>query len=111
MSPSGSQEDDYEIRNEQVHFRSNEVSRMMDLMVRIDEGKLVKNVALDNQSDSSQVEEAKECLKSFSGRLDFKASVLIGHSFGGATTLLNLSRDHRLGSQLLLMLLSFITAW
>lgn len=90
-----SQEDEYEIRNEQVHFRSNEVSRMMDLMVRIDEGKLVKNVALDNQSDSSQVEEAKECLKSFSGRLDFKASVLIGHSFGGATTLLNLSRDHR----------------
>ena len=73
----------------------------MDLMVRIDEGKLVKNVALDDQSDSNKVEEAKECLKSFSGRLDFKASVLIGHSFGGATTLLNLSRDHRLGSQLL----------
>ena len=74
----------------------------MDLMVRINEGKLVKNVALDNNSDSSQVEEAKECLKSFSGRLDFKAPVLIGHSFGGATTLLNLSRDHRLGSQLML---------
>jgi len=90
----GSHEDEYLIRNEQVHFRSGEVSRMMDLMVRINEGRMVKNVAgIDDSSPTGA--DGKECLNNFKDRIDLKDAVLIGHSFGGATTILNLSRDHR----------------
>jgi len=89
----GSHEDEYLIRNEQVHFRSGEVSRMMDLMVRINEGNVVKNVAAGDCGGGGDA--ANDCFNNFKDRIDLKDAVLIGHSFGGATTLLNLSRDHR----------------
>ena len=97
---TGSEDDEYEIRNEQVHWRACEVSRMMDLMVKIDEGKPVKNVATEARedapaSDGDRNNEEVSCLQKFRGRLDLKDVALIGHSFGGATSLLTLSRDHR----------------
>ena len=97
---TGSEDDEYEIRNEQVHWRACEVSRMMDLMVKIDEGKPVKNVATEARedapaSDGDGSNEEVSCLQKFRGRLDLKDVALIGHSFGGATSLLTLSRDHR----------------
>ena len=77
------------------------MSRIMDLMVKIDEGKPVKNVAKEAREDAhtasdgdGSIEEVS-CLQGFRGRLDFKDVALIGHSFGGATSLLTLSRDHR----------------
>jgi len=96
----GSEDDEYEIRNEQVHWRACEVSRMMDLMVKIDEGKPVKNVATEAREDAPASDgdgnnEEVSCLQKFRGRLDLKDVALIGHSFGGATSLLTLSRDHR----------------
>ena len=55
---------------------------------------MVKNVAgIDDSSPTGA--DGKECLNNFKDRIDLKDAVLIGHSFGGATTILNLSRDHR----------------
>ena len=76
------------------------MSRMMDLMVKIDEGKPVKNVATEAREDAPASDgdgnnEEVSCLQKFRGRLDLKDVALIGHSFGGATSLLTLSRDHR----------------
>ena len=74
------------------------MSRMMDLMVKIDEGKPVKNVATEAREDAPASDgnnEEVSCLQNFRGRLDLKDVALIGHSFGGATSLLTLSRDHR----------------
>ncbi|XP_071451361.1 platelet-activating factor acetylhydrolase 2, cytoplasmic-like [Hetaerina americana] len=76
---------EYTLRNRQAHLRSAEIRRAVDLMEDMNEGRHVHNL-LDPTFP----------LKDFEGRLDFSKAVIIGHSFGGATTLLSLAKEPRL---------------
>ncbi|XP_046396663.1 platelet-activating factor acetylhydrolase-like [Ischnura elegans] len=76
---------EYTLRNRQAHLRSAEIRRAVDLMEDINEGRPVHNL-LDPTFP----------FQDFQGRLDFSKAVIIGHSFGGATTLLSLAKDPRL---------------
>merc|ERR1719376_928647 len=96
-------DDEDAVRNQQVHFRSGEVSRLLDLLVKINEGsKVIRNFAAMGVKSSgpfSQQELDDFDWSMFKGKLDLTSGglTLAGHSFGGATTLLTLSRDHRFG--------------
>ncbi|KAG8225177.1 hypothetical protein J437_LFUL006702, partial [Ladona fulva] len=76
---------EYVLRNRQAHLRSAEIRRAVDLLEDINEGRPVHNLLDPSFS-----------LQDFEGRLDFSKAVIIGHSFGGATTLLSLAKDPRL---------------
>jgi len=79
-------EKEYNIRNEQLHFRVAEIQRSLDLMIKLNHGSEVSNV----------LEEAKEYdLGMFANTMGTDKPVLAGHSYGGATTLLTLAQDRR----------------
>lgn len=93
-------EDEYTLRNRQVHFRSDEVIRALDLMVGLNEGRDVGNIFLKspcnrnyNAADSKVAKDS--VLAHFKDAVDLSKVVVSGHSFGGATTLLTLARDKR----------------
>ena len=85
-------ENEYELRNKQVHQRSKEVSRTLDVLLGLNEGRefynVYKNQYLPDQDlvfDFSQ----------FQNTMNMSNPVIAGHSFGGATTILTLISDER----------------
>lgn len=74
----------YSIRNKQVHQRVHECSRALDLLVALNTGYDVQNI-LDQLLDPSEFEEL----------LDVDKAVVMGHSFGGATTIIALGAEPR----------------
>ncbi|XP_038062918.1 platelet-activating factor acetylhydrolase-like isoform X2 [Patiria miniata] len=76
--------DEFEIRNNQLNTRAAECSRALDLLLQMNNGEPVVN-ALNDEFDGSM----------FQGKLDSDKVAICGHSFGGATTLLTLSKDKR----------------
>jgi len=79
-------EKEYTIRNAQLHQRVSEASRTLDVVTSLSLGETVTNVLPDSEMFD---------LTMFRGRLDLSKPVLAGHSYGGATTLLTLSKDTR----------------
>lgn len=73
----------YNIRNRQLHYRKNECINALDLLHSINEGH-DDNVLL-----------TKFKLSCFQGCLDFSSLIMMGHSFGAATSLVTLSTDSR----------------
>ena len=89
-------ENEYAFRNTQVHHRANEVSRALDVMLDLNEGKEIHNI-FRKQTDPS-FSELTECfvnLSQFKDVMDITRPVIAGHSFGGATTVLALIKDER----------------
>jgi len=80
----------YEIRNKQVHERLQEVKRTIDMLESLNAGNL-ENV-LPSSFD----------LTCFKDRIDLSSMCMMGHSFGGATTLLAMANDQRLKSGVVL---------
>lgn len=77
-------EDEFLFRNRQVHQRGEECTRALNLLTDINKGIMVQNVfPLD--FDFSKM---KDCL-------DLCKVAIMGHSFGGATVLDSLSKEHR----------------
>lgn len=64
--------------------RSSEVSQSLDLLNSLNNGEDVKNL-MGGMFD----------LRQFTGRLDVDSAAVIGHSFGGATTVVTLGSDSR----------------
>ncbi|XP_019637400.1 PREDICTED: platelet-activating factor acetylhydrolase-like [Branchiostoma belcheri] len=77
--------DEFPVRNKQVHQRADEMGHMLDLLVSIDQGSNINNLC-NTGMDLSQ----------FKGKLDLDRVAAMGHSFGGATSLVSLYKDTRL---------------
>ncbi|XP_026274506.1 platelet-activating factor acetylhydrolase [Frankliniella occidentalis] len=76
--------ENFPARVKQVRQRAVECSRTLDLLEHINAGQNIKNLATDNFP-----------LDAFKGQLNFEKAVMMGHSFGGASALLTLYKDHR----------------
>lgn len=73
----------YSVRNKQVHQRANECIRALDLLQSLQSGYELN--ILDPLFDVSE----------FEGLLDLNKAVIMGHSFGGGTTILSAAKDSR----------------
>ncbi|XP_014258506.1 platelet-activating factor acetylhydrolase-like isoform X2 [Cimex lectularius] len=80
----------YEIRNEQLHKRVDEMKKILDILEDLNRGE-VTNV-LPSTFD----------LQLFKGLLDLNSVCISGHSFGGATSLLTMQTDDRISCGVIL---------
>ena len=87
-------EDEYALRNRQAHARSKEASRTLDLLISLNEGAPVQNV-FNQLTVTRNSQTHPQDLSVFRDKLDVNKPIMSGHSFGGATTILTLSEDHR----------------
>jgi platelet-activating factor acetylhydrolase len=78
-------EKEFKFRNDQVNIRSSEVSQSLDVLQVLNDGGPVRDMLGEGLYDFSQ----------FGGRLDMAAAGVMGHSFGGATTITALAKDER----------------
>ncbi|XP_074656593.1 platelet-activating factor acetylhydrolase 2, cytoplasmic-like [Tubulanus polymorphus] len=76
--------DDFDVRNRQLHQRVDEIIGMLDFLEGLDSGKEVCNI-LGFRYDMSQ----------FQGMIDTEKVSVIGHSFGGVTSIATCARDKR----------------
>ena len=67
--------------------RADEVKKSLDILQLLNEGAEIKNM-MENKFDFTQ----------FKGRMDISKAAVIGHSFGGGTTVQTLSEDDRFKS-------------
>lgn len=74
----------YNLRNKQIHRRVKECIRTLDLLEALNAGYEVQNL-LDPLLDPTE----------FENLIDIDRAVIMGHSFGGATTLMSLSTELR----------------
>jgi platelet-activating factor acetylhydrolase len=77
-------EAEFPLRNKQVLQRSRDGILALELLTMLNEGVEVHNM-MEGHFDFRQ----------FQGRLDLRKAAIMGHSFGGATTIQALSQDHR----------------
>lgn len=75
-----------------VHYRADEVCRTLDLLKELNEGNVPNNV-LDQLPSRNNVDFKFEDLK---GLLDVENVTISGHSFGGATSILAMSKRSEL---------------
>jgi platelet-activating factor acetylhydrolase len=75
---------EFQLRNRQVLQRSRDGILALELLTMLNEGVEVHNM-MEGHFDFRQ----------FQGRLDLRKAAIMGHSFGGATTIQALSQDHR----------------
>ncbi|BES92641.1 Platelet-activating factor acetylhydrolase, isoform II [Nesidiocoris tenuis] len=74
----------YEIRNAQIHNRLTEIKKLLDLLQDV------------NAGSAENILPSAVSLREFEGILDLDKISMMGHSFGGATTLLTISNDDRI---------------
>ncbi|KAK3093580.1 hypothetical protein FSP39_017690 [Pinctada imbricata] len=77
--------DDFQFRNKQVHHRAEECIKALDVLFALNNGDEVHNSMLGAHFN----------IKQFVNRLDLSRVSVMGHSFGGSTSLCTLSRDQR----------------
>ena len=82
--------DNCQERNRQVRERVGETRQCLDLLEKMNTGKLEEeNILVDGSEDSARL------LKQLEGSLAMEKACIIGHSFGGATTVMALAQDSR----------------
>ena len=90
--PVPTDDNEYKVRNEQLSHRSGEISRVIDLLAKLNAGEFVENV-VDPNCD----------LTGIKGNLDMTHNLfLLGHSFGGSSVILAASQDPRVKTVLTL---------
>ncbi|XP_068737677.1 platelet-activating factor acetylhydrolase 2, cytoplasmic-like [Montipora capricornis] len=77
-------DDEFKLRNSQVHERADECVRAHNLLKKIHMGNFPPNLL----NDTSVLQQLK-------GRLNLNKVAVMGHSFGGATTVMSLAKDKR----------------
>ena len=88
-------ENEYAFRNRQVHMRSKEVSRTLDILLDLQSGKEVQNIFTKENASFNTTQSHPFNLSQFRDSMDVTQPVIAGHSFGGATTILVLAEDTR----------------
>lgn len=86
----------YEGRNSQVQIRADECCKLLDFLIGLNNGEVPYNV-LDDLNKNFNFN-----LADLVGKLDLDSFTMAGHSFGGATTLLAMSRRHEFKQGILL---------
>ena len=86
-------QDEYIFRNKQIHQRSKEVSRTLDILLDLNDGKDIGNIF--QKYKTSQADSGNVNLHQFENKMDVSNPVIAGQSFGGATTILALIEDER----------------
>ena len=82
--------DNSQERNRQVRERVGEAQQCLDLLEKMNTGNLEEeSVLVDGSEDSISL------LKQLEGSLAMEKACIIGHSFGGATTVMALAQDSR----------------
>ncbi|XP_059146417.1 platelet-activating factor acetylhydrolase-like, partial [Physella acuta] len=76
--------DDFDLRNGQMYHRADEISDLLNQLISMNEGKHINNI-LGFGFNTTQ----------FKDRLDISKVAVIGHSFGGASTVATLATDVR----------------
>jgi len=84
-------EKEYSVRNQQLHLRVEEVTRTLDLVLKLNDNGQCTNVLEEDFN-----------LSMFTNTMQIAAPVLAGHSYGGATTLMTLVKDPRFQQGLVL---------
>ncbi|XP_026471874.1 platelet-activating factor acetylhydrolase-like [Ctenocephalides felis] len=84
----------YDIRNQQVKQRAQEVQQCIDMLQKINNGENVINI-MEREKDNMK-------LLDFKGILDMSQLAVMGQSFGAATSLLVLANDKRVKSGVIL---------
>lgn len=83
--PVPTDDNEYQVRNEQLRHRSGEIRRVIDLLAKLNAGEIVENV-VDPKCDLTGIE----------GNLDMTQNLfLLGHSFGGSSVMIAASQDTR----------------
>ncbi|KAK9505274.1 hypothetical protein O3M35_009365 [Rhynocoris fuscipes] len=75
--------DHYAVRNEQLHKRVGEIKKLITELEELNNGK------------ATNILQSSLDMKHFQGTLDMSSLCLMGHSFGGATSLLTMANDDR----------------
>ena len=70
-----------------MKIRVDDVRKTLDILYLLNEGKEMENMM-----------EGSHSLKQFQGRLELAMAAVMGHSFGGSTTILTLAEDSRFKS-------------
>ncbi|XP_044758121.1 platelet-activating factor acetylhydrolase-like [Coccinella septempunctata] len=83
----------FETRKKQVHLRSDECTKVLDFILGLNAGDVPHNV-MDDVMCRQRLSNFK--LSDLVGHLDVENIIMMGHSFGGATALLTLSRRKEL---------------
>ncbi|XP_014282795.1 platelet-activating factor acetylhydrolase isoform X2 [Halyomorpha halys] len=76
--------DHYKVRNTQLRGRANEIIKLIDFLHKI------------NSGEASNILKSSVDLSSFKDRLELSSLSMMGHSFGGATSMLAMSLDDRI---------------
>lgn len=76
--------DHYKIRNTQLRRRAKEIIGLIDLLYKM------------NSGEASNILQSSVDLSCFQNRLDLSSLTMMGHSFGGATSMLAMSLDDRI---------------
>ncbi|XP_051892184.1 platelet-activating factor acetylhydrolase 2, cytoplasmic-like isoform X2 [Pristis pectinata] len=77
-------EEEFSLRNEQLSQRVEECGRVLDVLADINSGTPIKNALLDNLA-----------LSVLKGCIDLQRVAVMGHSFGGSTSILAAAKDKR----------------
>lgn len=86
----------HQFRAKQLAFRAQEVSATLDLLEAVNKGEAPANLwKLHHPDHAANLQEVVSSLK---GKLDFSKTVVMGHSFGAATSFFSASRDPRVRS-------------
>lgn len=96
------EDDEYARRNDQVQLRSKEASNALDVLCDWQKGKFVDNVfentynpCRESVSVGNSTISKEQKMLQFQGTLDVDQVIMLGHSFGGATSVLALEQDPR----------------
>nr|XP_022912375.1 platelet-activating factor acetylhydrolase-like [Onthophagus taurus] len=87
-----------ESRTKQVQYRAEECSKVLDFLINLNNGLVPYNVMSDTRNNH-QIDFKLEDLV---GKLDVESITMCGHSFGGATALLTMSKRSELKQGIIL---------
>ena len=88
-------EDEFILRNNQIHLRGNQCIEMLDLLLLLHLGHAVYDIHNSTSSNLGSSQDPDWQFQQFQGRLDMTRVAVIGHSFGGGTSVCALAKDKR----------------
>ena len=92
-------EDEFILRNNQIHLRGNQCIEMLDLLLLLHLGHAVYDIHNTTSTEAGgESVDSDRHFQQFQGRLDMTRVAVVGHSFGGGTSVCALAKDKRFKS-------------
>lgn len=90
--------DHYIVRNNQVHQRAEECKKVFNVILDINKGDVPYNILKDSPNEQNTEFDLKQLVN----RIDINNITMMGHSFGGATSLVTMAQEKRIKQGILL---------